>query len=385
MVYYLYRFLNVNNDILYIGRTNDIKRRILKEHFTDNTHLPKECYLETEKVEYTEIEYESEEVAYEAILINRYRPKYNIQFKDEGKFDTNFPEFEWREFEWEYDRQLEFLKKKKNDVIKAADIVEYYISQSDVGIAVTGIEGIDYRVPILPQSFTLIAGVSGIGKTTYMLNIALRNARLGKKVLYINLKDSEENLFMRIISIDSGIPLKNLAMKLMDEQEWNPFIDCIKQFMNLDLLMYNKNEDYWKLEKIMTSSLQSNADLILIDDLQMIEYEKSNYVKDKMDYVLKSIRAVALKCSIPIIGSYCILKNQVINRTDHRPILTDLEYDSLFKYADNIQLMHRESFYSAQAEKSTTEIIVVKNMVDSKNFTQEVCCVNGVYAGIKNE
>lgn len=77
MSFYLYRFIDAEKRIIYIGRTNDIRRRILKEHFTDNTHLPKECYLETEKVEYTEITNESEEVAYEAILINQIRPKYN--------------------------------------------------------------------------------------------------------------------------------------------------------------------------------------------------------------------------------------------------------------------------------------------------------------------
>ena len=81
MSFYLYRFIGIDGEILYIGRTNDIERRILKEHFTDNTHLPNQCYLEIEKVEYVEIVNESEEVAYEAILINENRPKYNTQFK----------------------------------------------------------------------------------------------------------------------------------------------------------------------------------------------------------------------------------------------------------------------------------------------------------------
>lgn len=75
MSFYLYRFIDAEEKIIYIGRTNDIRRRILKEHFSDNTHLPVQCYLETEKVEYTEIDNESEEVAYEAVLINQIRPK----------------------------------------------------------------------------------------------------------------------------------------------------------------------------------------------------------------------------------------------------------------------------------------------------------------------
>lgn len=99
MSFFLYKFIDSNENIIYIGRTNDIRRRILKEHFSDNTHLSSECYIDTERVEYTEIVNESEEVAYEAILINQYRPKYNTQFKDDGEFKIDIPEFIWKEFE----------------------------------------------------------------------------------------------------------------------------------------------------------------------------------------------------------------------------------------------------------------------------------------------
>ena len=33
MSFFLYKFIDSNENIIYIGRTNDIRRRILKEHF----------------------------------------------------------------------------------------------------------------------------------------------------------------------------------------------------------------------------------------------------------------------------------------------------------------------------------------------------------------
>ena len=56
----MYRLLDIEGKVIYIGRTNNINMRILKEHFTNNTYFPNECYLETEKVEYTEVINESE-------------------------------------------------------------------------------------------------------------------------------------------------------------------------------------------------------------------------------------------------------------------------------------------------------------------------------------
>ena len=51
------------------------------------------------RIEYVEITNESEEVAYEAILINQIRPKCNVQFKDEGDFNVKIPEFNGDIFE----------------------------------------------------------------------------------------------------------------------------------------------------------------------------------------------------------------------------------------------------------------------------------------------
>lgn len=132
MSFFLYKFIDSNENIIYIGRTNDIRRRILKEHFSDNTHLPSECYIDTTRVEYTEIVNESEEVAYEAVLINQCRPKYNTQFKDDGEFEIDIPEFIWKEFEWEYEGQLAWLKMKKKGVINANDAILNHIYREGV-------------------------------------------------------------------------------------------------------------------------------------------------------------------------------------------------------------------------------------------------------------
>lgn len=56
-MFYLYRFINKDQEVIYIGRTNDIKRRILKEHFTEKTHLQPQCYLEVAEIEYTKMNY----------------------------------------------------------------------------------------------------------------------------------------------------------------------------------------------------------------------------------------------------------------------------------------------------------------------------------------
>lgn len=291
MKFFLYRFLDNKGNIIYIGRTNDIRRRILKEHFTNNTHLPAECYLETEKVEYTEIINESEEVAYEAILINQHRPKVNTQFKDDGNFEVEVPKFQWHEFEWEYDGQLAWLKKKKQGVINAYEVILNCLGREEYQ-SKFGIKDIDSKMILLNQSFTLIAGVSGTRKTEYLLTIAKFNAELGNKVLFIGLKNSMENLSMRLLSISCKISLKKLLLNKVTKED---IYDIYENFLDnyyKNILFYNHNGSYMGLNKILDEIRNSHADLILIDDLEMIEDERNHFTKDKMEYILKSIKSL---------------------------------------------------------------------------------------------
>lgn len=67
-------------------------------------------------------------------------------------------------------------------VIKASDVISNCMVESDQQVALTGYLNIDSRMIMSSQSFTLIAGVSGAGKTDYLLNIAIENAMRGKNV-----------------------------------------------------------------------------------------------------------------------------------------------------------------------------------------------------------
>lgn len=387
MSFYLYRFIDKKGNVIYIGRTNNIKRRILKEHFTDNTHLPNQCYLETEKIEYVEM-VESEEVAYEAILINETRPKYNTQFKDEGCFQIQLPKFEWTEFQWEYEGQLEWLKKKKEQSVNINDVILNYLENINEPDIKTGIILVDSHMLLMQQSLTLVAGISGSSKTDFVLNIANYNAKRGKRVLFINLKEIVKNLTIRILSINSGISIKQLLLGYLEDENWNTLAKTIEAYENISLFFYKMCTDHWQLDKILSTIKESNADLVIIDDLQMIESQETvnnTYVRDKMDYILKRIKALAVQCQIPIIGTYCIPSQKINSRSDHRPMILDFEYDSLQRYPDNIQLLYRDVLYNDDTkDKNIVEIITAKNIFRQYDISQATYC-NGMYANIDCE
>ena len=116
----VYRFLNKNNEIIYIGKARDLRSRI-----NNHNHLPKECYDETISIEYTECATEDDSLLLERYLIAKVKPKYNTVFRY-NNISVNIEEFEykiWRKFNVEddirykystYEEELE-NKKIRND------------------------------------------------------------------------------------------------------------------------------------------------------------------------------------------------------------------------------------------------------------------------------
>lgn len=96
---YIYKFKNKEGKVIYVGRTNNFKRRVKEEHFGGRGHLPEECYAETEYVSFGRVNSENESKMYELYYIEKYTPKYNTQGTGGGKITFIMPEIEWYLYE----------------------------------------------------------------------------------------------------------------------------------------------------------------------------------------------------------------------------------------------------------------------------------------------
>ncbi len=252
--FYIYRFIDKHDNILYVGRTNDISRRILNEHFTSLGHLPFKCYQSVEKVQYTEFENESEEVSYEAILINKLKPKYNIQFKDDGHFNIKLPEFQWKDFIFPHEYYLNYLKNRKNNTQSIADFILNKVENDTINrdLIKTGFENFDKITPINNSDFILVAGHTAIGKTTYALNICSNmTISLNKKVLYVNLKEDGEILTEKLIANNAGLSFKKIRKNSFTEEESDLYIKALNILAKVNLQFTNLTYENKTIDNII--------------------------------------------------------------------------------------------------------------------------------------
>lgn len=119
--FYVYRFLDGDDNVIYIGRTNNLVKR-MKEHFSENGHLPSECYESVVKVEFIILNNEIDMNIYELYYINLFKPYYNTKDKKETDTEVNLPSKVWRIYidhehnENTYSFNLNLITSLKNEI-----------------------------------------------------------------------------------------------------------------------------------------------------------------------------------------------------------------------------------------------------------------------------
>jgi excinuclease UvrABC nuclease subunit len=95
--YHVYMFLDKNDEVLYVGQTTNIIKR-LQTHFNMfDGHLPFECYEQIEKVLYCEVDSEYKMKLYESYYIIKHKTKYNKVLYNIKEAFTNLPELNWEQ------------------------------------------------------------------------------------------------------------------------------------------------------------------------------------------------------------------------------------------------------------------------------------------------
>ena len=108
---------------------------------------------------------------------------------------------------------------------------------------------------------------------------------------------------------------------------------------------------------------EKDIDLLIVDYIQLLNAGlRIESRQQEISYISRSLKALAKDLNIPILA-LSQLSRAVENRTDHRPIMSDLrESGAIEQDADVILFIYRKYVYSKNEEdKGLGEIIVSKH------------------------
>ena len=211
--------------------------------------------------------------------------------------------------------------------------------------------------------FYVIGGRPGMGKTTAALNIAERIAGNGKRVLFLSLEMSLEQIVSKRLAILSGISYNALYTGRLGNDDFR-LISEPRQRM-LESRFDTITDGVTSAQELaVLLRTQKDINIVFVDYMGILEPAEEDRQKPKyeqMTNISKALKAMAKRNNIPVVA-LSQLNRESLKNANKRPTLADLrDTGAIEQDADGVILIHRPGYYDKDAEQDSVELIVAKN------------------------
>ena len=209
----------------------------------------------------------------------------------------------------------------------------------------------------------ILASRPSMGKTSLAINMALNIAKNEKCAIGIfSLEMPAEQLVLRMLSSESGIPHQKIRNALITSDEWVELTNTAAKLAEIEIHIddspsLNILELRAKARKLKS---KRNIKLLVVDYLQLINghgrYENRT---QEISEISRSLKALAKELDIPVLA-LSQLSRQVESRMDKRPLLSDLrESGAIEQDGDLIFFIYRDVIYNPDTETPELSEIVI--------------------------
>lgn len=207
-----------------------------------------------------------------------------------------------------------------------------------------------YNLDSLTQGFQksdliIIAGRPSIGKTAFSLTLSLNIIKSMKiPILFFSLEMSKEQLIYRLLSMETNISQLKLRSGKLSKIDWLKLNKVFKILSKLPFFVEDSsNISIQEIRNRIKTLLfeQNKVGLIIVDYLQLMQTKTLQYNNraQELSQITRSLKNLAREFNISIIALSQLSRN-IENRTDKRPILSDLrESGSIEQDADLVLML----------------------------------------------
>lgn len=224
-----------------------------------------------------------------------------------------------------------------------------------------------------PSDLIILAARPGMGKTALMLCYARNTALQGLPVALFSLEMSALQLYKRMVSQETWIPLEQLTKVGMD-----PATEALYNKEKAKLLAMplhiddSPNLNIFDLKsKCRKLKREKKIKLIIIDYIQLMSGvgNFSGNREQEVSQISRSLKLLAKELEIPIIA-LSQLSRQVENRPGggKKPQLSDLrDSGSIEQDADMVQFIYRPEYYGMQVNDKNESVVGKAEVIIAKN------------------
>ncbi|MDF1553528.1 MAG: replicative DNA helicase [Deferrisomatales bacterium] len=247
-----------------------------------------------------------------------------------------------------------------------ARIEELYERQDAVTGVPSGYHELDQLTAGLqPSDLIIIAGRPGMGKTSFVLNMAQHAAiQGGTPVAFFSLEMSKEQLVMRMLCSEAKIDSHRLRRGKLRDSDWPKLTRAAGALAEAPIYI-DDTPGVSTLElraKCRRLKSEAGLGLVIVDYLQLMRGKGKYDVREQeISEISRTLKALAKELHVPVVA-LSQLNRGVESRADKRPMISDLrESGAIEQDADVIMFIYRDEIYNKESpDQGIAEIIVGK-------------------------
>jgi len=213
-----------------------------------------------------------------------------------------------------------------------------------------------------PQNLVVVAGRPGLGKTSFVLSVALHQAAVrGRSVGIFSLEMSADEVQKRNLSALAEVELHRMRTGFLSREDWAKLGRAARQLADARLYIDDSGdmtvtELRAKAERL---AAERGLDLVIVDYLQLLRGSARRYENrtQEVTEISRMLKCLAKDLGVPVVAAAQL--SRAVEKADRRPRLSDLrESGSIEQDADLVLMLHREG--NRDEGSSVAEIDVAK-------------------------
>jgi len=191
----------------------------------------------------------------------------------------------------------------------------------------------------------VLAARPGMGKTAKALNDCLNMAKADKRVIYFSLEMPARQLFKRLVSIVSEIPLESINKGTLSEKDWQRFHGTIDELTGNNIVFVDDCRSIKDITlRIKRERMKHNVDCVYIDLLTLIKGDGDTY--QRVSNNSRGLKQLALSEDLPIVVLHQLSRLVEQRGGDKIPQLADLrDSGAIEEDADIVTFLYRPEYY----------------------------------------
>lgn len=242
------------------------------------------------------------------------------------------------------------------------ELLKGSITKHKNNIKFTRFSNLEKKLNLKENDFVILAGATGVGKSGIAINL-LDDLSRNYPCVYFNFEMVEEELYQRLISINSKLNQKMLEQyETLPQKNMNVVNDAIDDISKRHIDIINHSSTLDKLRSFIMSYKSDKHFIVFVDHVGLIGVRAKNSY-EKMTEVAKELRKMSLDNNCTILG-LCQL-NREATKNAKQPNL------SMLRDSGELEQSASKVIFVWKDEKSNAEnyyLVIEKNRSGPKSI-----------------